>query len=53
MSLKSISLAALAAAFVAAPAFAEPHIMIYDPYARSAGKAAKGGCLYDHHEPRR
>ena len=43
MSLKSISLAALAAAFVAAPAIAEPHIMIHDPYARSAGKAAKAG----------
>ena len=41
MSVKSLTLAAVAAASFAVPAIADTHITIHDPYARSAGKAAK------------
>ena len=46
MSVKSLTLAAVAAASFAVPAFADTHIMIHDPYARSAGKAAKAGAAF-------
>jgi copper(I)-binding protein len=46
MSIKSLSLAAIAAVSCAVPALADTHIMIHDPYARSAGKAAKAGAAF-------
>ena len=46
MSAKSLTLAAVAAFSFVAPAMADTHIMIHDPYARSAGKAAKAGAAF-------
>ena len=46
MSVKSLTLAAVAAASFAVPAIADTHITIHDPYARSAGKAAKAGAAF-------
>ncbi len=46
MSLKSISLAAIAAVTFAMPAFAEGTIHVHDAYARVATKASKAGAAF-------
>lgn len=46
MSLKTLSLAAVAAISFALPAFADSVIAIKDPYARAATKASKSGAAF-------
>ena len=46
MSVKSLSLAAVAALSFASSAFAESSIMIHDAYALSAGKVARAGAAF-------
>lgn len=46
MSVKSLSLAAIAAFSFGVPAFADSHITIQDAYARSGGKAARAGAAF-------
>ncbi len=46
MSFKTLSIAGLAAATFALPAFAESVITIKDPYARVASKVAKSGAAF-------